>query len=74
MVSGFVSGGTIEAPIERDAEWIQAQKDIEDARRKKEEIARQHDGKTLYEVLQSNKGMPHLRIIVSNHIAWILLL
>lgn len=56
MSSGFVSGGTTEKPIERDDAWLQAQKDIEQTRRKKEEESRQEGGKTLYEVLQQNKG------------------
>ena len=56
MSSGFVSGGTTEKPIERDDEWVQAQKEIEANRRRKEEESRQQDGKTLYEVLQNNKG------------------
>ena len=56
MSSGFVSGGTTDVPIERDDEWLQAQKDIEETRRRKEEESRQDGGKTLYEVLQQNKG------------------
>lgn len=56
MASGFVSGGTTEKPIERDAEWLQAQLDLEASRRLREEQSRQQGGKTLYEVLQSNKG------------------
>ncbi|MCJ1270807.1 hypothetical protein MMC22_010704 [Lobaria immixta] len=56
MSSGFVSGGTTEKPIERDDAWLQAQKDIEETRRRKEEESRQEGGKTLYEVLQQNKA------------------
>ena len=56
MASGFVSGGTTEEPLERDAEWLQAQLDLEASRRLKEEQSRQQGGKTLYEVLQTNKG------------------
>ena len=59
MSSGFVSGGTIDAPNERDAEWLQAQKDLEATRREKEEAATQDGGKSLYEVLQANKGDLH---------------
>lgn len=29
MSSGFVSGGTVEQPTERDDEWLQAQQEIE---------------------------------------------
>ncbi len=56
MSSGFVSGGTTDKPIERDNEWLKAQQEIEATRRRKEEASRQEGGKTLYEVLQSNKG------------------
>ncbi len=56
MSSGFVSAGTIEQPVERDDEWLKAQQEIEAKRRRKEEESRQEGGKTLYEVLQSNKG------------------
>lgn len=56
MSSGFVSGGTTEQPIERDDEWLAAQKEIEATRRRKEEEAQQDGGKSLYEVLQNNKG------------------
>lgn len=56
MSSGFVSGGTTEKPIERDDEWLKAQQELEDVRRKKEEESRQVDGKSLYDILQQNKG------------------
>ena len=56
MSSGFVSGGTTEQPIERDQEWLRAQQELEASRRLKQEQSRQQDGKTLYEVLQANKG------------------
>lgn len=56
MSSNFVSGGTIDQPIERDDDWLQAQKEIDANRRRKEEESRQEGGKSLYEVLQQNKG------------------
>lgn len=56
MSSGFVPGGTSDRPIERDSDWVKAQQQIEAARRRKEDEGRQGDGKSLYEVLQSNKG------------------
>ena len=56
MSSGFVFGGTTDQPTERDDEWLQAQKDIEATRRRKEEESRQEGGKTLYDILQQNKG------------------
>ncbi|OMP88348.1 hypothetical protein BK809_0003105 [Diplodia seriata] len=58
MSSGFVSAGTNEQPVERDAEWLQAQQELEAQRRRKEEESKQNDGKSLYEVLQANKANP----------------
>ena len=56
MSSGFVSGGTTDNPIQRDDEWLKAQQEIEGNRRRREEEGRQEGGKSLYEVLQNNKG------------------
>lgn len=56
MSSGFVSGGTTDAPIERDDEWLRAQQELEANRRKKEDEAKQQEGKSLFEILQANKG------------------
>lgn len=56
MSSGFVSGGTTDAPIERGDEWLAAQQELEAIRRRKAEESRQADGKTLFETLQANKG------------------
>ena len=58
MSSGFVSGGTTDEPIERDDEWLKAQQELEATRRRREEESRQTDGKSLYEILQQNKGTP----------------
>lgn len=55
MSSGFVSGGTADEPIERDEEWKRAAQELENARKAKEDLEKQHDGKTLYEILQANK-------------------
>ncbi|KAL6702378.1 hypothetical protein ACN47E_002494 [Coniothyrium glycines] len=55
MSSGFVSGGTADNPTERDEEWKRAALDLEKARIAKEDAAKQHDGKSLFEVLQANK-------------------
>ncbi|EOA81817.1 hypothetical protein ACJQWK_04999 [Exserohilum turcicum] len=55
MSSGFVSGGHAGEEAERDDEWKRAQQAIEDARRAQADLAKQHDGKSLYEVLQANK-------------------
>lgn len=55
MSSGFVSGGTIEQPAQRNQLWIKAEEELEAARvRAREQKA--HEGKSLYEVLQANKG------------------
>lgn len=51
-----MSGGTVDEAIPRDDEWLKAQKEIEETRRRKEEEGRQEGGKTLFEVLQHNKG------------------
>lgn len=56
MSSGFVSAGTNEEPVERDDEWLKAQHELEEERRRKEEIGKQTDGKSLYEVLEQNKS------------------
>lgn len=56
MSSGFVSGGTADQPLERDDEWRKAQQEIEDRRRLKEEESRHGGEKSLYEILQNNKG------------------
>ena len=56
MSSGFVSGGTIDAPVERDDEWRRAEAELEANRLRKEQEGRQEGGKSLYEVLQANKG------------------
>lgn len=56
MSSGFVSGGTIEHPKERDDEWRRAQQELEEKRLLKEKEGQQDGGKSLFEVLQANKG------------------
>ena len=56
MSSGFVSGGTADQPAERDDEWRKAQQELEEIRRRKEQDRRQEGEKSLYEVLQANKG------------------
>ena len=56
MSSGFVSAGTNEEPIERDDEWRKAQQVVEANFRRKQEEGKQDGGKSLYEVLQQNKG------------------
>lgn len=46
----------MDQPLERDDEWRKAQQEIEQRRRQKEEESRQGGEKSLYEILQSNKG------------------
>jgi hypothetical protein len=60
MSSGFVSAGTNEQPIERDDEWLKVQKELEEERRRKAEIGKQDEGKSLFEVLERNKSEPNL--------------
>jgi hypothetical protein len=61
MSSGFVSGGTTDAPIERSDEWLAAQAEIDANRaRKAAEAQQQSSGRSLYEVLEANKGIPAL--------------
>jgi hypothetical protein len=58
MSSGFVSGGTADAPIERSDEWLAAQKEIEANRQRKLDAqARLSSGKSLFETLEANKGI-----------------
>lgn len=59
MSSGFVSGGTIDAPIERSDEWLAAQTELETNRARKAAEARENDGRSLYETLEANKGIFH---------------
>lgn len=57
MSSGFVSGGTADAPIERSDEWLAAQLELEATRRRKaDEVAAQSTGRSLFETLEANKG------------------
>lgn len=56
MSSGFVSSGTNQEPVERDDEWRRAQQELEEERRRKADLGKQDGGKSLYDVLQSNKS------------------
>lgn len=55
-MSRFVSGGTNDAPIERDDEWLKAQQEVEAKRLQELDEGKQQDGRSLYEVLQANQG------------------
>lgn len=56
MTSRFVPAGSTDEGAARGDDWDQARQDVEDTRRRKEEEGRQEGGKSLYEVLQQNKG------------------
>jgi hypothetical protein len=58
MSSGFVSGGTNDEPTKRSDEWLAAQQEIEANRQRKAIEARQSEGKSLFETLEANKGIP----------------
>jgi len=57
MSSGFVSGGTADAPIERSDDWLAAQKEIDANAVRKAEAARKTEGRSLFETLEANKGV-----------------
>ena len=66
MSSGFVPSGSSTATSPppptsrhisaRDTEWRSARSSIETTRREQEEASQHQDGKSLYEVLQANRG------------------
>lgn len=49
-MSRFVPAGTLGGSPQGDDEWSQAQKEVEDNKRREEEEGRQEGGKSLYEV------------------------
>ncbi|KAE9975502.1 hypothetical protein EG328_003161 [Venturia inaequalis] len=55
MSSGFVSGGSLEKPAERDDAWKKAQEELEARRKSKEDANQASNGKSLFETLQANK-------------------
>jgi hypothetical protein len=56
MSSGFVSGGSLDAPTERDEEWLKAQRELVEERASRAKLSEQQGGKSLFEILQANKG------------------
>ena len=56
MSSGFVSA----AQNAEGDEWVKTQQEVEERRREKAKEGIQEDGKSLYEVLQANKGKVYL--------------
>ena len=61
MSSGFLPGGIIDASTGHNDEWLAAQQEIEASRRRKAEQSRQAEDKSLYEILQANKGIGPFR-------------
>ena len=57
MSSGFVSERSGEATDVQNDDWIKAKQAIEATRERRLEVGQQDGGKSLYEVLQQNKGM-----------------
>ena len=55
-MSRFVSGGSLDEETKRDDAWVQAQKELEEERRRKAELGKQEGGRSLFEVLEANKG------------------
>ncbi len=64
MSSGFIPGGTNDAPTERSEEWLAVQKEIEANLVRKAEAARQPSGKSLYDTLKDNKGITALPLCI----------
>jgi hypothetical protein len=56
MSSGFVSGGSLDKPVERDDDWKKAQQELEEERKRKADFIKAQGGKSLFDVLQANKG------------------
>ncbi|KAF2668023.1 NEFA-interacting nuclear protein NIP30 [Microthyrium microscopicum] len=56
MSSGFVTGGSLDKPTERDAEWLRAEQELEEQRKRKAALEAQNGGKSLFEVLEANKA------------------
>ena len=52
MSSGFVPAST----DAKGDDWVKAQQEVEEKRREKAKEGQQADGKSLYEVLQANRG------------------
>lgn len=60
-MSRFVPAGSLDKPTKRGDEWLKAQQEIDENRKRKEAEGRQDSGKSLYEVLQANKGVSRAR-------------
>ncbi|KAF2401339.1 hypothetical protein EJ06DRAFT_537413 [Trichodelitschia bisporula] len=55
-MSRFVPGGSLDEPIQRDDEWLKAQQELEENRKRREAASRENGGKSLYEALEANKA------------------
>ena len=53
-MSRFVS--ELDKQTKPNDEWVKAEREIEESRKRKADAGRQEDGKSLYDVLQANKG------------------
>lgn len=56
MSSGFISEQTGEVSKPQNDDWVKAQQIIDATRTHKQESGKQEGGKSLYEVLEQNKG------------------
>jgi len=67
-MSRFIPAGSFDKPTKRSDEWLKAQQEIDESRKRKEAEGRQDGGKSLYEVLQANKGVswPTMKVITWN--------
>ena len=57
MSEKFVPAGSLDQITDRDNEWLQARQELVAKQKEREAINPEHDGKTLFEVLQANKGI-----------------
>ena len=65
-MSHFVAAGAdpSDAPGKDDDAWAKARATIEATKKPKPEVGRQEDGKSLYDVLQANKGRSDCRLLL----------
>ncbi len=56
MSSGFVAAGSDGASTKPDDAWVRAQQLVAQSRSTESKPNKQDDGKSLYDVLQQNKG------------------
>ena len=56
MSSGFVPAGSDATSIKPDDAWVKAQQLVAQSRSAEAKPSKQDDGKSLYDVLQQNKG------------------